>query len=94
MQLDNRSIVVLDGHCLNPGDLSWGGLEALGRCTVYERTLPEQLGERIGDADVVLTNKVPLRRELLSGQSRLHEGPRSRRSSWRPTCNVGRRSVI
>ena len=31
-------IVVLDGHALNPGDLSWNGLAALGPCTVYERT--------------------------------------------------------
>jgi glycerate dehydrogenase len=71
MKIDNPSIVVLDGHCLNPGDLSWQGLEAVGRCTVYERTPPEQVVERIRDADVVLTNKVALRRELLSGQSRL-----------------------
>src|SRR5436190_1608413 len=71
MKLDNPSIVVLDGHSLNPGDLSWQGLEALGQCTVYERTPPEQLAERVRDADVVLTNKVPLRRELMSGQLRL-----------------------
>ena len=31
-------IVVLDGYCLNPGDLSWDGLNALGECTVYDRT--------------------------------------------------------
>jgi glycerate dehydrogenase len=71
MKTQQPSIVVLDGHCLNPGDLSWQGLEALGRCTVFERTAPEQLAERIRDADIVLTNKVPLRRESMSGQSRL-----------------------
>jgi glycerate dehydrogenase len=71
MTLDTPSIVVLDGHCLNPGDLSWQGLEALGRCTVYERTSPEQLAERIREADVVLTNKVQLRSELLAKQKRL-----------------------
>jgi glycerate dehydrogenase len=71
MNLDNPSIVVLDGHCLNPGDLNWKGLEALGQCTVYERTSAEQLPERLRNADMVLTNKVSLRRELLSGQSRL-----------------------
>jgi glycerate dehydrogenase len=64
-------IAVLDGHCLNPGDLSWQGLEALGKCTVFERTPAEMLAERLREADIVLTNKVPLRRELLSGQSRL-----------------------
>jgi glycerate dehydrogenase len=31
-------IVVLDGHTLNPGDLSWASLEALGPCRVYDRT--------------------------------------------------------
>ena len=71
MKTQNPSIVVLDGHCLNPGDLSWQGLEALGRCTVYERTPPEQLAERIREADIALTNKVPLRRESLTGQTRL-----------------------
>jgi glycerate dehydrogenase len=71
MNLNNPSIVVLDGHCLNPGDLSWQGLEALGRCTVYDRTPAEQLAERIREAEIVLTNKVTLRRESMSGQSRL-----------------------
>jgi glycerate dehydrogenase len=71
MKSQNPSIVVLDGHCLNPGDLSWQGLEALGRCTVYDRTSAEQLAERIRDAEIVLTNKVPLRCESMSGKSRL-----------------------
>jgi glycerate dehydrogenase len=71
MNQDNPSIVVLDGHCLNPADLSWERLEALGRCTVYERTSAEQLAERMRDAEIVLTNKVTLRRESMSGQSRL-----------------------
>jgi glycerate dehydrogenase len=71
MNSDNPSIVVLDGHCLNPGDLSWQGLEALGQCTIFERTLPGQVAERIRYADIVLTNKVALRRELMSGQLRL-----------------------
>ena len=31
-------LVILDGYCLNPGDLSWAGLEALGELTVYDRT--------------------------------------------------------
>src|SRR6478609_2239264 len=71
MKTQIPSIAVLDGHCLNPGDLSWQGLEALGKCVVYERTPPELLAERLREADIALTNKVPLRRELLSGQSRL-----------------------
>jgi glycerate dehydrogenase len=71
MTLTDPSIVVLDGHCLNPGDLSWRKLETLGRCTVYERTPAELLAERIWDADIALTNKVPLRGELLSGLKQL-----------------------
>jgi glycerate dehydrogenase len=65
------SIVVLDAHCLNPGDLSWQGLEALGDCAFYERTPAEKLAERIRDADIALTNKVPFSRETLGGQTRL-----------------------
>ena len=36
-------IVVLDGHTLNPGDLSWRELEALGSCTVHDRTPPDRV---------------------------------------------------
>ncbi|MHC4502407.1 MAG: D-2-hydroxyacid dehydrogenase, partial [Planctomycetota bacterium] len=49
-------IVVLDGHTLNPGDLGWEGLEALGECTVHERTPPEEVVARSSGAEIVLTN--------------------------------------
>ena len=39
-------IVVLDGYTLNPGDLSWGGLEALGDCEIHDRTSPELIVPR------------------------------------------------
>lgn len=58
-------IVVLDGYTLNPGDISWGGFEALGEVTVYDRTKAEDVVERIGDAEVVYTNKTPITRETL-----------------------------
>jgi len=58
-------IVVLDGYTLNPGDLSWEGLEALGQYTVYDRTAPDQLLERARQAQVLLTNKVVLNREVM-----------------------------
>lgn len=58
-------IVVLDGYTLNPGDISWEGLEALGEVTVYDRTKEEDVIARIGDADVVYTNKTPVTRETL-----------------------------
>ena len=53
-------IVVLDGFAENPGDLSWEGLEKLGELTVYDRTAAEDIVSRIGDAEVVFTNKTPL----------------------------------
>ena len=58
-------IVVLDGYTLNPGDISWEGLEALGEVTVYDRPKPEEVVERIGDAEVVYTNKTPITRDTL-----------------------------
>ncbi len=64
-------IVVLDGFTLNPGDLSWDALSQLGECKVYDRTSADELLGRTLDADVVLTNKCPLRRETLSQLPRL-----------------------
>ena len=58
-------IVVLDGFTENPGDLSWAGLEALGQLRVYPRTRPEEVIPRIGQADIVYTNKTPITRETL-----------------------------
>ncbi|HAV62594.1 MAG TPA: glycerate dehydrogenase [Verrucomicrobiales bacterium] len=57
------NIVVLDGHTLNPGDLSWAELQALGSCEIHERTRPDQLHARAKYAEILLTNKVPLRSE-------------------------------
>ncbi|MDP6635187.1 MAG: D-2-hydroxyacid dehydrogenase [Phycisphaerae bacterium] len=58
-------IVVLDGHALNPGDLSWEALEALGDCTVYDRTDDSQTVDRASGADILLTNKTVLSAEML-----------------------------
>ena len=58
-------IVVLDGYTENPGDLSWDGLRALGELTVYDRTRPEEAASRIQDAEIIVTNKVPVTRALL-----------------------------
>ena len=57
-------IVVLDGFTLNPGDLNWDGLEALGELTVFDRTPADKISERIGDAEIIFTNKTPLSREI------------------------------
>lgn len=58
-------IVVLDGYTLNPGDLTWRGLEELGELVVYDRTPENMVAERIGDAEVVFTNKTPITRESI-----------------------------
>lgn len=55
-------IVVLDGYTANPGDLSWEALAELGDLTVYDRTRPEETVDRAKDAEIVLTNKVCIRR--------------------------------
>lgn len=67
-------IVVLDGYCLNPGDLSWEGFAALGEITVYDRTPltdEAEIARRIAGAEVVLTNKTPLSRAVINGSESL-----------------------
>jgi len=54
------NIVILDGYTLNPGDLSWDGFTRLGKVTVYDRTTPEEVRQRIRGAQIVITNKMPL----------------------------------
>ena len=59
-------MVVLDGYTENPGDLSWDGLREFGELTVYDRTGSEdQVIQRIGDAQVVFVNKVPITKRVL-----------------------------
>jgi glycerate dehydrogenase len=58
-------IVVLDGYTLNPGDLSWQPLEALGATAIYDRTPPEQAFARAQGADILLTNKTVLSRATI-----------------------------
>lgn len=50
-------IVVLDGYCLNPGDLSWEDMATLGDLQVYDRTSPKDLIGRAQGAEVLITNK-------------------------------------
>jgi glycerate dehydrogenase len=58
-------IVVLDSYALNPGDLSWDPLRALGEVEVFDRTPPELVVERARGAAIALTNKTPLTAEAL-----------------------------
>ncbi|MDR6562109.1 MULTISPECIES: D-2-hydroxyacid dehydrogenase [unclassified Arcicella] len=64
-------IVVLDGYTLNPGDLSWDELNALGEVTIYDRTPSEKIVERADGAEIVLTNKTPLGASEISQLSSL-----------------------
>ncbi|WP_066223304.1 D-2-hydroxyacid dehydrogenase [Formosa haliotis] len=61
-------IVILDGYTLNPGDLSWDALKAIADIVIYDRIAVDtnSIIEAIGDAEAVLTNKVPLSAEVLS----------------------------
>ena len=69
-----RDIVVLDGFTLNPGDLSWSALESLGTPRVYDRTPvadEEEIIRRIGNAEVVFTNKTPISARALESCANL-----------------------
>ena len=64
-------IVILDGYTANGGDLSWKALEDIGELTVYDRTRPEEVLLRAKDAEIVLTNKVCLRKQEMEQLPRL-----------------------
>ena len=64
-------IVVLDGYAANPGDLSWDAVRGDHEFVLYDRTAPEDTAARIADADIVLTNKVILNRELIQNAKNL-----------------------
>jgi Lactate dehydrogenase and related dehydrogenases len=58
-------IVVLDGHTTNPGDQSWDELRQFGEMSIYERSPAEEVIQRIGDAEIVLTNKTKITSAVL-----------------------------
>lgn len=64
-------IIVLDGYALNPGDLSWEDMKALGDLTVYDRTSPSEVFERSADAEVLITNKTVLSAKLINALPKL-----------------------
>jgi glycerate dehydrogenase len=55
-----RKIVILDGYAGNPGDLSWEPMKALAPCDIYDFGKADIVVERCRDAEMVLTNKVPI----------------------------------
>lgn len=58
-------IVILDGYTLNPGDLDWGPIESLGSVTIYDRSPAEEVVSQAKGADIILTNKVEISREMI-----------------------------
>ena len=58
-------IVILDGHAINPGDLSWDGLRELGSLEVFDRTPEDSVVPRAREAEAVLSTRAPLTREIL-----------------------------
>jgi glycerate dehydrogenase len=67
----NPNITVLDGHTLNPGDNPWTEIDKFGRLTVHARTSPNEIFDRAKDADILLTNKTKIGRELIARLPRL-----------------------
>jgi glycerate dehydrogenase len=58
-------IIALDGYTLNPGDISWTDLKTVGDLTVYDRTQPSEVISRAQGAEILLTNKTILTREMM-----------------------------
>lgn len=68
---DTVNIVILDGYTINPGDNPWTEVEALGNCTIHDRTPPELKVERARDAEIILTSKVKLDEATLAALPKL-----------------------
>jgi glycerate dehydrogenase len=64
-------LVILDGYALNPGDLNWAPLLKLAECVIYDRTSEAEIVAHASDAEIVLTNKAPLRAATLAQLSLL-----------------------
>lgn len=64
-------ITILDGYGMNPGDLSWDGVAALGELKVYDRTAPSEVIGRSADSEALLTNKTVLDGETLRALPKL-----------------------
>ena len=58
--MKTANITVLDGYTLNPGDLNWDSLKAIGNCKIFDRTPIDQIVERSVNSEIILTNKTPL----------------------------------
>ncbi|HYG19056.1 MAG TPA: D-2-hydroxyacid dehydrogenase [Ohtaekwangia sp.] len=64
-------IVVTDGHTLNPGDLRWEGLQALGDVVIHDRTPEDLVADRCKSAEVIITNKTVISAGTITGAKKL-----------------------
>ena len=64
-------LVILDGYTLNPGDLTWDVINKLGKVTYFDRTPKDRIAAQIGEADAILTNKVPISAEVMAACPKL-----------------------
>lgn len=64
-------IVLLDAHTANPGDVSWAPLEAIAPCQIHPRTPLAETVARCADAEIVITNKAVLNREIIEALPKL-----------------------
>jgi glycerate dehydrogenase len=64
-------IVVLDAFAMNPGDLSWEKLKNLGDTDIYDRSLPEESRKRVSHAEVILTNKALVNKDIMEAAPNL-----------------------
>jgi glycerate dehydrogenase len=64
-------IVVLDAYAMNPGDLNWNALQQLGETEIYDRSSLGETKDRIADAEIVLTNKAVLNKEIIEAAPKL-----------------------
>lgn len=71
MSTPTPRLVILDAFTLNPGDLSWERLLSLGNCSVYDRTPPDQIVAEAAEAELVLTNKAVLSRDIIAALPQL-----------------------
>lgn len=58
-------IVLIDGYTINPGDLSWNKLQALGDVDIHDYSTPEEILIRAREAEIILVNKADLKQEML-----------------------------
>jgi len=64
-------IVVLDAFAMNPGDLSWEQLKNIGDTEIYDRSLPEESIKRVSDAEIILTNKALVNKDIIEAAPNL-----------------------